>query len=94
MYNGKRKLTFLRKGMGRIYTDSVTNIERIKEIIKEMDEFEYEYLPDNLISEFLGEIQHVYTGKFDDLDLDELMKRCWNEGIYVFITFDPNEYTP
>lgn len=91
--NGGSTQTFNRKGNGRIYTNNAENIERIKEIIKEMDEFEYDYLPDDLITVFKGEIKHVYTHKFDSLDLDELMRRCWNEEIYVFVTMD-EEYTP
>lgn len=92
MYN--KKLTFLRKGQGRLYTNSKESVDRIKNIIREMDEFEYKYMPDNLIAVFEGKIEHIYTGKFDDLDLDELLKRCWNEGIYIFFTYNPNEYTP
>lgn len=86
-------MKFKRKGNGRIYTNFAKNIDRIKEIIKEMDENEYEYLPDGLIAEYRGKIEHVYNHKFDDLDLDELMRRCWDEEIFVFVTMD-DQYTP
>lgn len=78
------KTTMPRKGYGRIFVEKENNIERVKQIIKEMDEDEYEYLPNNLISVFKGEKEMVYTYKFDDLDLNELMIKCWNEGIKCF----------
>ena len=72
---------FNRKGYGRIYTDSVKNIARIREIIREMDADEYDYLPDDLISVYDVIEEPVYTGKFCDLDLDELLERCQRDGI-------------
>ena len=85
-------MTFDRKGYGRIYTDKEENIQPIKDIIKEMDEFEFGYLPKDLIAVYQGEIRHVYIGKFDELDLNDLMKRCWNKGIHVFCTFGHEPY--
>jgi hypothetical protein len=77
-------MKFNRKGTGRIYTDKEENIEKIENIIKEMDEFEFEYLPKDLIAVFDGKVKCVYNYKFDELDLSELCQRCWNSGIYVF----------
>jgi hypothetical protein len=79
------------KHEARIYTNKQENIEKIKEIIKEIDEFEYEYLPNDLITVFNGKIDYVYNGKFYDIDMDELMKRCWENSIYVFYVIKQKE---
>lgn len=74
-------MRFKRKGYGRIYTDSEENIVKIREMIRTMDEYECDYLPDNLIAVYSGVNETVYNGKFYDFDLDELMERCQREGI-------------
>ena len=79
------------KHEARIYTDRPENIAKIEEIIKEIDNFEYEYLPHNLIAVFNGKIDYVYNGKFYDIDMDEVMKRCWEEGIYAFYVIKQKE---
>ena len=77
--------TLTRKGYGRIYVENEGDIPRVREIIKEMDEFEYEYLPDDLIAPF-GEYPNVaYTHKFDDLDVDVLTATCWERGIRIWV---------
>ena len=79
------------KGEARIYTDKEENIEKISAIIKEIDEFEWEYLPDDLITVFNGRIDYIYHGKFYDIDMDELMKRCWTKGIFAFYAVQGKE---
>lgn len=76
--------TFTRKGYGRIYVDKPENIKNVKQIIKEMDEFEYEYLPDSLIAPFSDYPNLCYTYKFDSIDLNLLTANCWKKGIYIF----------
>lgn len=80
------KTTMPRKGYGRIYVLHEPEITIVKEVIKNMDSFEYEYLPDDLIAVYTKDETPytVYTHKFDDLDLNELMIRCWNLGVKVF----------
>lgn len=53
--------TFITKGYGRVYTLKTTAeaINRIEEIIKEMDEFEFGYLPDDLITKII----RIYEGE-------------------------------
>lgn len=85
-------MRFYSKGYGRIYVNTDEDVQKVKDIIKEMDEYEFEYLPKDLIAVYQGEIQHVFNGKFDDLDLNELTKRCWNKGIYMFCTFGHEPY--
>ncbi len=89
---------FPRKEYGRIFVEKESDIAAVKEIIKKMDAFEYEYLPDDFISVFSPEeckrkgdngksywfVRLAYTHKFDSLDLNEFQARCWIVGIKVF----------
>ena len=89
---------FPRKGYGRIFVEKEEDIGKVKEIIRKMDEFEYSYLPEKLITVFSPNIKtfpadnpkdHLwldfeYTHKFDSLDLNELQFRCWAAGIKIF----------
>lgn len=77
---------FPRKGMGRIFVEKHEDIERVKQVIKEMDEFEFEYIPSGLITVFNpSETPSMsFTSKFYDLDIDELIIRCWKAGIKCF----------
>lgn len=90
--------TFSRKGYGRIFCNKEEDVPKIREIIERMDDFEYEYLPDELITVYRPEkntkvfsdgskhyyIPLEYTHKFDSLDLNELQMRCMLEGIQMF----------
>lgn len=76
---------FTTKGYGRIYVDKEENIEKVKNIIKLIDEYEYDgYFPKDLVALFSEYPKVVYTHKFDAIDLNELTARCWENGIYVF----------
>lgn len=89
---------FSRKGYGRIFVEKEEDISKVKEIIRKMDEFEYGYLPNDLIKVFDPNIRRfpaenpkdhlwldmAYTHKFDSLNLNELQFRCWAAGIKVF----------
>jgi hypothetical protein len=95
---------FPRKGYGRIFVEKESDIPIVKEIICKMDEFEYEYLPGDLITVFDSNIKRFpnmlnepkdhlwldmkYTHKFDNLNLNELQFRCWDAGIKVFCCMD------
>jgi DNA polymerase elongation subunit (family B) len=76
--------TFPRKGLGRIYVTKEEDIEKVNEIIKEMDEFEWEYLPDRFIAVFDEHLPAIYTHKFDSIDIDKLTARCWGRGIPIW----------
>lgn len=84
--------TFPRKKYGKIFVNNRDDIPKVKEIIKAMDEFEFSYLPEELVDMFAPEIcqngsylvRLAYTHKFDSLDLNELQARCWMAGIHVF----------
>lgn len=89
---------FSRKTHARIFTDSSENVEKIKSIMKEMDEFEYDYFPEDLITyskPFMAKINDrnyykiplVYIGKFDEMDMNELSIRCMMENIPIYIWY-------
>lgn len=76
---------FYSKGYGIILVSKEEEIGIVKAEIKEMDAFEYDYLPDNLIRVMppTGSILLEYNGKFDDLDIDILAIRLWRKGIHI-----------
>ena len=77
--------TFTRKGYGRIYVSGgMENITAVEDEIKEMDEFEFEYLPEDYVALFDEYPNLKYAHKFDDLDINELTARCWKKGIHIF----------
>ena len=80
------KRTFTRNGYGRIIVNN-SNFETVHEIILKMDEFEYEYLPENFITDwnsFLANPILIYTHKFDELDINELTIKCASNGVFIF----------
>jgi hypothetical protein len=81
---GEGKTTMPHKSYGRIFVEKKEDVEKVKQVIKEMDTFEFDYLPDDLITVFNGKKDVVYTHKFDDLDLNDLMIKCWEAGIHTF----------
>ncbi|MCP3966669.1 MAG: hypothetical protein GY718_10015 [Lentisphaerae bacterium] len=82
--------TFTRKGYGRIYVQNYEAINVVKEMVEDMDAFEYDYLPDDFITLFEEYPKLVFTHKFCDLDIDELTARCWDKGVPIFC-FDNGE---
>ena len=74
---------FTTKGYGRIYVMERSHIDSVKHIIKEMDQFEYDYLPDDFITVFSEYPKLIFTHKFDDLDLDQLALKCFEYGVPV-----------
>ena len=85
--------TFTRKGYGRIYVAESKDIEAVKTLIVSMNEFEASYMPIDFIVHISNYPAVVYTGKFDELDLDDLTILCFQKGIHI-MAFDArnNEY--
>jgi len=77
--------TFTRKGYGRIYTRTEEDIRKVQRIIKEIDKYEYEYMPKDLVTTFSDFPKVTFIGKFDDLDLNKLEALCFERGINIFI---------
>lgn len=85
MENNGAKMTFDRKGYGRIFVEKEYDIQKVKDIIKEMDKYEFDYLPDELITVFSEKnMKAVYTHKFCDLDIQLLTRICWERGVKMF----------
>ena len=74
-----------RKGYGRIYVEDPEMVERVADIVKELDAFEYEYLPKDLIAPWTEYPAVSYTHKFDGLCMNKLTARCWQEGIKIWV---------
>lgn len=77
-------MNFTRKGYGRIYVVNKEDIPKVDSIIKQMDEFEHEYLPDEFIAPFSEYPNLCYTCKFDSLDTNALTAICLKQGISIF----------
>ena len=85
--------TLSRKDYAAIYVNNLIDIQKVRDIIQEMDEFEFEYLPDELIKPFSEYPSVSYTYKFYDLDMDALTAICWSRGIFIWV-FNAKEQYP
>ena len=86
--------TFTKKGYGRIYVKYVQDVEKVKAIIQAMDEFEFKYMPQDLIVSFDAYPKVVYMHKFNDLNLDHLYAHCFAQGIQIFCFDAGNQERP
>lgn len=84
--------TLSKKSYGAIYVKEASDIEKVSEIIKEMDSFEHSYLPPSLIKPFSEYPNVEYTHKFDSLDTDALTAICWSKGIMIWVFDARDEY--
>ena len=85
---------FNRKSYGAIFVEKAEDVEKVKNIVRRMDEFEADFLPEGLIQVFdpdklsAGEVLKVdlvNTGKFEVINLNELQLRCWLAGVKIFV---------
>ena len=74
---------FTYKGYGRIYVQDQEDIQKVEDIIKEFDEFEWSYYPTSLVTTLDKYPNVVYVGKFE-LNFD-LKEECKKQNIPVFI---------
>ena len=74
---------FTYKGYGRIYTNP-ENIKEVETIIKELDEFEWCYYSEGLVTSWDRYPNIEYVGKFE-LDGDKFKEICKERNIPVFI---------
>jgi hypothetical protein len=84
---------FTYKGYGRIYTNP-ENIKEVEAIIKELDEFEWSYYPEKLVTSWDEYPSVEYIGKFELTETIKFKEICKERNIPVFI-FDAfmNSYT-
>lgn len=85
-----------RKSYARIFTDTEEHARQIKKIMMEIDPDEMMYFPEDLIhwgplkQSIIGGKPHyyiplTYTGKFDDMDMNEVQLRCMLAGIPIAV---------
>lgn len=78
--------TLLYKGYSRCFVFKDDDVPKVIDIIQQIDQFEYEYMPDDWVTiwspECLTEL--VYNGKFD-LDTKKLADECRKQGIEIAI---------
>ena len=90
-------MKFSRKGYGRIFVEKEEDVQKVEDIMREIDEEEFEYYPtgkymggnnERLVTAFSEEnFKSIYVGKFDDMDIGEVLKRAWKKGIHCFVLF-------
>lgn len=97
MYNPEMK--FSRKGYGRIFVEEEEDVQVLEDIMQEIDPYEFEGFyptgnfvgggPQNRLTTAFSEdnFKSVYIGKFDDMDMIEVLKRAWARGIHCFVVF-------
>lgn len=73
------------KGYGRIYVDKPENVGKVEEIIRELDAYEFTYMPEGMVAPFSEYPAVKYTHKFNDLNMDKLIAVCWSRGIHVWV---------
>lgn len=92
------EMKFHRKGYGRIFVEKESDIAEVENIIKEIDECEFNgYYPtgnyaggnnERLVTTFSKEnFKSIYVGKFDDMDMTLVLKKAWEKGIHCFVVF-------
>lgn len=77
-------MTFTHKGYGRIYVENADDVEKVYAIVKELDEFEFGYMPPGLVAVLSEYPRVVYLHKFSDMDMDALTVVCWKRGLKIF----------
>lgn len=92
------EMRFSHKGYGRIFVEKEEDISKVEDIIKEIDEDEFniyyptgEYIGGNkerLVTTFSKDnYKSIYVGKFDDMDIGQVLKKAWEQGIHCFAIF-------
>lgn len=78
------KITLPYKGYGRIYCETA-DVATVEAIIKELDEYEFDYMPKGMVAPFSNYPSVIYTHKFSDMDMNQLTAICWKRGIKIWV---------
>lgn len=92
------KMLFNRKGYGRIFVEKEDDVTALENIMREIDPYEFDgYYPtgnysggsgQRLVTTFSDKNFHsIYVGKFDDMDMTQVLKAAWDKGIHCFAVF-------
>ena len=102
-----RQMMFDRKDYGRIFVEKEEDIEKVENIMKEIDDYEFEYYYPKGTNPYLNDKKHgriltvysvenyysVYVHKFDDMDISKVLHEAWKQGIHCFAVFGKcNQY--
>lgn len=82
---------FAYKTYGRIFVQKEEDIALVKAIMQDLDEFEYEYLPSDLITVWTPNSGMVYLHKFE-MDKIALTEKCIMAGIWIWCVDNQPEY--
>jgi hypothetical protein len=76
------------KGESRCYVFREEDIQKVCDMVKEINEFEYGYMPNNWVTVFNSKDVHknymVYNGKFD-IDVPKLIDECGKRGVGIIV---------
>lgn len=82
--NTIRPEPFARKSWGRIFVTQESDVQRVRDIIQVLDQFEFEYLGKDLVAVYSTDCPLVYTHKFE-MDKNALAQACLERGICVWM---------
>lgn len=77
--------TLTHKGYGRIYCETADDVPKVQAVVKELDEYEFGYMPKDLVTTFAEYPSVIYNGKFSDMDMDTLTAVCWSRGLRIWV---------
>lgn len=98
------QMMFGRKDYGRIFVEKEEDVQKVEDIMKEIDPHEFNwYYPtgdymggnhERLVTVFSEKnYKSIYVGKFDDMDISKVLKKAWEQGIHCFAVFGKcNQY--
>jgi len=84
----------IRRGESRCFVFFKEHIEKVKEIIKNIDDFEFDYMPEDWVTLWKENCEdRVYNGKFN-INLTKLYTECGKKGIAIIVvsTEQPGEF--
>lgn len=74
---------FTYKGYGRIYVKTQEDIQRVENLLKELDEYEFDYYPENLVTTLDRYPNVIYVGRYEPYF--NIQEECNSVGIEVFV---------
>ena len=82
------RIELVRKGESRCYVYEEHHVEEVRQIVKELDDFEFDYMPTNWIVYWDRDSKKVppliYNGKFD-INVIDLKIACAKKGIAISV---------
>lgn len=76
-------MEFQYKTYGRIFVADPSKIEAVMDVIKEIDDYEFTYLPTDFVAAWSDKPRYLYGHKFQ-MDIYALTEKCWAKGIWIY----------